>query len=83
MKGRPLAKQGYEQELSSIRAFVSMQNKSDGSGGASSGSHGVSVHVCLTYSRSWWYGMGSALAIMSQVLYIPVDVHVYTCTCVL
>ena len=44
MKGRPLAKQGYEQELSSIRAFVSMQNKSDSSGGASSGSHGVSVH---------------------------------------
>jgi hypothetical protein len=40
MKGRPLAKQGYEQELSSIRAFVSMQNKSDSSGGASAGSHG-------------------------------------------
>ncbi len=29
MKGRPLAKQGYEQELSSIRAFVAMQNKAD------------------------------------------------------
>ena len=42
MKGRPLVKQGYEQELSSIRAFVSMQNKSDSSGGASSTDHGVS-----------------------------------------
>ncbi len=31
MKGRPLIKQGYEQELSSIKAFVSMQNKSDSS----------------------------------------------------
>ncbi|CAI8055859.1 Fermitin family homolog 1 [Geodia barretti] len=40
MKGRPLVKQGYEQELSSIRAFVSMQNKSDSSGGASSTDHG-------------------------------------------
>ena len=29
MKGRSLAKQGYEQELSSIRAFVAMQNKAD------------------------------------------------------
>ena len=29
MKGRPLIKQGYEQELSSIKAFISMQNKSD------------------------------------------------------
>ena len=29
MKGRPLIKQGYEQELSSIKAFVAMQNKSD------------------------------------------------------
>ena len=42
MKGRPLVKQGYEQELSSMRAFVSMQNKSDSSGGASSTDHGVS-----------------------------------------
>ena len=31
MKGRPLIKQGYEQELSSIKAFVSMQNKSESS----------------------------------------------------
>ena len=46
MKGRPLAKQGYEQELSSIKAFVSMQNKSDGnSGGASATDHGVSTHT--------------------------------------
>ena len=29
MKGRPLAKQGYEQELKSIKAFVAMQNKAD------------------------------------------------------
>lgn len=29
MKGRPLVKQGYEQELQSIKAFVAMQNKSD------------------------------------------------------
>lgn len=29
VKGRPLVKQGYEQELSSIKAFVSMQNKSE------------------------------------------------------
>ena len=44
MKGRPLAKQGYEQELSSIRAFVSMQNKADsGFSGASSTDHGVNL----------------------------------------
>ena len=29
MKGRPLAKQGYEQELKSIKGFVAMQNKAD------------------------------------------------------
>ncbi|XP_003384623.1 PREDICTED: fermitin family homolog 2-like [Amphimedon queenslandica] len=29
IKGRPLVKQGYEQELSSIKAFVSMQNTSE------------------------------------------------------
>jgi len=38
MKGRPLAKQGYEQELSSIRAFVAMQNKAD-TGGSPTGDH--------------------------------------------
>ena len=42
MKGRPLAKQGYEQELTSIRAFVSMQNKADGSSGHGATDHGVS-----------------------------------------
>ena len=42
IKGRPLAKQGYEQELSSIRAFVSMQNKADGTSSASASDHGVS-----------------------------------------
>ena len=45
MKGRPLAKQGYEQELTSIRAFVSMQNKADGSSGHGATDHGVS---CLS-----------------------------------
>lgn len=29
MKGRPLAKAGYEQELVSIRSFIAMQNKAD------------------------------------------------------
>ena len=43
MKGRPLAKQGYEQELSSIRAFVSMQEGS-GSSGPTSTDHGVRPH---------------------------------------
>jgi len=38
MKGRPLAKQGYEQELSSIRAFVAMQNKAD-TGSVPAGDH--------------------------------------------
>ena len=27
MKGRPLAKAGYEQELTSIKGFIAMQNK--------------------------------------------------------
>ena len=38
MKGKALAKQGYEQELSSLRAFVAMQNKADG-GAATTGDH--------------------------------------------
>lgn len=29
IKGRPLVKKGYEQELSSVKAFVAMQNKSE------------------------------------------------------
>lgn len=29
MKGRPLAKAGYEQELISIRGFIAMQNKAE------------------------------------------------------
>ena len=32
MKGRPLAKAGYEQELASIKGFIAMQNKADSSG---------------------------------------------------
>ena len=47
MKGRPLAKQGYEQELSSIRAFVAMQNKADTSS-SPTGDHVSSVCVCVT-----------------------------------
>ena len=31
MKGRPLAKSGYEQELASIRSFIAMQNSSGSS----------------------------------------------------
>ena len=38
MKGKALAKQGYEQELSSLRAFVAMQNKAD-SGASPTGDH--------------------------------------------
>lgn len=30
MKGRPLAKAGYEQELVSVRGFIAMQNKAEG-----------------------------------------------------
>lgn len=30
MKGRPLAKAGYDQELTSIKGFIAMQNKADG-----------------------------------------------------
>jgi len=48
MKGRPLAKQGYEQELSSIRAFVAMQNKAD-TGGSPTGDH-VSMPKIITPS---------------------------------
>jgi hypothetical protein len=38
-KGRPLVKQGYEQELSSIKAFISMQDKSEASGVSSTADH--------------------------------------------
>lgn len=44
MKGRPLAKLGYEQELKSIKGFVAMQNKADPHPAASD--H-VSVMGCL------------------------------------
>ena len=33
MKGRSLARTGYDQELASIRSFVAMQNRADPSGG--------------------------------------------------
>ena len=29
MKGKPLSKYGYEQELQSVKAFIALQNKSD------------------------------------------------------
>ena len=32
MKGRPLAKAGYEQELASVKGFIAMQNKADSGG---------------------------------------------------
>ena len=46
MKGRPLVKQGYEQELSSIKAFVSMQDKSDTS-------HTTSEHVRIIINSNF------------------------------
>ena len=65
MKGRPLAKQGYEQELSSIRAFVSMQNKTDGNSSASASNHGVSFILTHSYSNQ------------SPIAVIPVVLCVY------
>ena len=35
MKGRQLARHGYDQELSSMKAFIAMQNKADPGGGNS------------------------------------------------
>ena len=48
MKGRPLARNGYDQELSSIKAFVAMQNKADpGSSSSQADSVSrVSMHTC-------------------------------------
>ncbi len=48
MKGRPLAKAGYEQELTSIKGFVALQNRAD-SGGASVASDKVG------HAYSVWY----------------------------
>ena len=47
MKGKQLSKAGYEQELSSVKAFVAMQNKADGSSNASSERVCVRVCVCV------------------------------------
>ena len=75
MKGRPLAKQGYEQELSSIRAFVSMQNKADsGSSGISSTDHGVMVCV-----RGVCVCVGVRACVCVVHVHVCVCVHVFTC----
>lgn len=50
MKGRPLAKAGYEQELISIRGFIAMQNKAD-SGAAVPAAD--KVCVCVHVLASW------------------------------
>ena len=48
MKGRALARAGYDQELSSIRAFVAMQNKADpGSSSAQAESVSIAAAVCI------------------------------------
>lgn len=49
MKGRPLAKIGYEQELVSIRGFIAMQNKVD-SGPPTAAS---AVKVSCTVYNKW------------------------------
>lgn len=46
MKGRALARAGYEQELSSIRAFIAMQNKAD-PGSSSSQAESVSIEIIV------------------------------------
>lgn len=46
MKGRALARSGYEQELSSIKAFVAMQNKAD-PGSSSASADSVSIRCTL------------------------------------
>lgn len=52
MKGRALARAGYEQELSSIRAFVAMQNKADpGSSGASAESVSQLLFVLIFLNK--------------------------------
>ena len=51
MKGRALARSGYEQELSSIKAFVAMQNKADpGSSSASADSVSISCTVYIVHN---------------------------------
>ena len=47
MKGRPLAKAGYEQELASIKGFIAMQNKAD---------TGVSAKACSDKVRMSSHG---------------------------
>lgn len=49
MKGRALARAGYDQELSSIRGFVAMQNKAD-PGSSSAQAESVSIYSsCCPY----------------------------------
>lgn len=56
MKGRPLAKAGYEQELSSIRGFIAMQNKADSAGGTvvptAADKVGSIKNMCMGYRTS-------------------------------
>ena len=54
MKGRALARAGYDQELSSIRAFVAMQNKAD-PGSSSAQAESVRVIILSWYSEGGYY----------------------------
>ena len=47
MKGRPLAKSGYEQELASIRSFIAMQNSSGSSTASAAADKVGSGHIFL------------------------------------
>ncbi len=47
MKGKPLAKTGYEQEFSSIKGFVALQNRADSSGASVSSNKVGGVGVCV------------------------------------
>ena len=49
MKGRPLAKAGYEQELVSIRGFIAMQNKADGGPSAPASCEKVSFVMSMRH----------------------------------
>lgn len=51
-KGRPLAKAGYESELSSIKGFVALQNKADGSSASVASDKVGILDVCLVWVYS-------------------------------
>ena len=46
MKGKPLSKHGYEQELQSIKGFIALQNKSDGGSAPRSDVSGCGYLCC-------------------------------------